>query len=65
MVGMAKKKTAVPQRYGENLTVWVDPLVKRALAAFVEGHEPKTTLTWTVELALKEFLERRGQWPAK
>lgn len=64
MILMAKKKTT-PKRYGDNITVWIDSTVRKAVDHFVEGHEPKTTLTACVELALKEFLERRGQWPTK
>ena len=65
MMFMAPKKKPVWQRYGANITVWVDPTVKKAVLELVESHEPKTTLTGVVELALKEFLERQGKWPAK
>ncbi len=64
MLTMAKKKTT-PQRYGANVSIWIDPEVKQALLAFVETHEPKTTLTGLIEAAVKEYLATRGQWPPK
>jgi hypothetical protein len=48
-----KKK---PVRTGVNLNVWIDPQVHAALDAYVESHEPKTTLTAVVELAIKRYL---------
>jgi len=35
-----------------------------ALTAFVDQHKPETTKSAVMRLALEQFLERQGFWPA-
>ncbi len=56
MAAKKQKKAQTPVRYGANLTVWIDPSIKKRLTDLVKIHTPRTTLTGMVELALTRLL---------
>ena len=68
---MAKRKnkdsempaTTSPKRTGRNVNAWVDPDIWSALEAYFRSLELRPTTTQVIELALKEFLDKRGFWP--
>ena len=39
-----------------NINVWIDPDIHDALESYVSNHEPKTTITAVVQLAIKRYL---------
>lgn len=51
----ARGSAAFVVRYGANLTVWIDPDLKKQLVELVRTHKPKTTLTGIVEVALARY----------
>ena len=64
MIVMAKRKKPdeppldrkKPARSGVNINVWIDPDIHDALESYVSNHEPKTTITAVVQLAIKRYL---------
>lgn len=58
--GTASKK---PNRTGKSIQAYIDPEVRDAVDDYIESNELQPTLTTVLELALKEFLAKRGGWP--
>ncbi len=57
--GMGKK----PNRTGKATMAYLNQEVRAALDAYIAGQEFEPTLTTIMELAIKEFLAKRGAWP--
>jgi hypothetical protein len=55
MQSMAKRV-----RSGENLNVWIRSELVEAVRQYVRATSPRTSKTAVVELALEEFLAKRG-----
>lgn len=53
------------QRSGMPIHVWVDEDLARAFTAYIESTEPRVFRTAAVEVALKDFLRKKGFWPPK
>lgn len=56
-----KKK---PNRAGKPVNVWLPLEMHDAIEAFRNDQRVKPKLTDVVELAIQEFLQREGFWPA-
>lgn len=50
-------------RRGAALHVWLDPVLMKALDAYLESLEHPTTKTAVTEAALKALLRGKGFWP--
>ena len=53
-------------RKGASIQAWINPEIREAVDAWIEGQELPPSLTSILEVALKEFLIKRDGWkPAK
>ncbi len=56
-----------PVRDGRNFNFWADPDLSQALESYrsslLEKGQPEGEYTKHLELALKEYLNKRGFWP--
>jgi hypothetical protein len=63
---MAKKqKRPTTPRDGYNVNVWINPAVGAVVENDIHTSRLKVSKTAIVELALIEYYERQGKWPAK
>ena len=55
--------TTHPTRSGMPIHAWIDEELGEAFKAYLGSMEVRITATSAIELALKEFLRKRGFWP--
>ena len=67
MVAMAKHKQRTdskPKRPGKRqIGLYIDERLHAAFEGYIESQEPKASATAHLELALREYLGKRGHWP--
>ena len=52
-----------PVRSGIPIHAWIDEQLGDAFKAYLSSMEVRITATSAIEVALKEFLKKRGFWP--
>lgn len=60
-----KKKPMTDNRTKRAFNFWADPKLADALDEYMASMDVPTKYTAHLEIALREYLERRGRWPPK
>ena len=57
--------TADKTRSGMPLHAWIDEELGEAFKRYLRSMEVRITMTSAIEVALKDFLRKRGFWPVE
>jgi hypothetical protein len=60
--GRPRKDEPAPRK-GTPLHCWINEALREALDGFIDQSRPRGSLKDHIEIAIEEYLEKRGHWP--